>query len=149
MLFRSNLKATSIQLNKENGLLVTNLNPQQLNPTFDANNALNQDLVWSSSNESIVKVSNGKLVSISSGNATITAKLNDSVYSTIDVKSMILGDNNKDNKTDLLDLIALRRYLTSQVTFDSLSQDYGDINRDGKVDLLDLIKLRRILIGME
>lgn len=144
-----NLKATSIQLNKENGLLVTNLNPQQLNPTFDANNALNQDLVWSSSNESIVKVSNGKLASISSGNATITAKLNDSVYSTIDVKSMILGDNNKDNKTDLLDLIALRRYLTSQVTFDSLSQDYGDINRDGKVDLLDLIKLRRILIGME
>jgi len=144
-----NISATSMQLNKENGLLVTNLLPQQIYPTFDANNAILQDITWSSSNDSIVKVLNGKLSAVANGYATITAKLNDSVYSTLDVRSIILGDYNKDNKTDLLDLVTLRRYLTNQATFDSESLDYGDVNRDGKVDLLDLVKLRRILVGME
>ncbi len=144
-----NLGATSINLNKENGLLVTSLLPQQIYPTFDANNAILQDLTWLSSNDSVVKVLNGKLSAVSNGYATITAKLNDSIYTTLDVRSMILGDNNKDNKTDLLDLVTLRRYLTNQVSFDSESLDYGDVNRDGKVDLLDLVKLRRILVGLE
>ena len=146
---RGSRNASSIQLNKENGLLVTNLKPQQLNPTFDANNALNQDITWLSSNESVVRVSNGRITSVSNGDATITGKLNETVYATINVTSKILGDNNKDNKTDILDLFALRRYLTNQVVFDTQSLDLGDINRDGKVDLLDLVKLRRILVGLE
>ena len=40
-------------------------------------NATNKNVVWSSSNESVAKVSNGKVTAVSPGSVTITAKTDD------------------------------------------------------------------------
>ncbi len=48
-----------------------------LTATVKPDNATNKNVVWSSSNESVAKVSNGKVTAVSPGSVTITAKTDD------------------------------------------------------------------------
>ena len=58
-------------------------------------------------------------------------------------KTVIYGDANGDGKINLLDLIAMRKYLAKwNIEIDTVA---ADCNADGKVNLLDLILLRKYL----
>ena len=59
------------------------------------------------------------------------------------IPSVNYGDLNSDDKINLLDLIAMRKYLAKwNVTVDTAA---ADCNADGKINLLDLILLRKYL----
>ena len=60
-----------------------------------------------------------------------------------DTSSTMYGDTNSDSKINLLDLIAMRKYLAKWSV--EINTNAADCNGDGKVNLLDLIMLRKYL----
>ena len=67
---------SGITLDKTN-LEIVKGDTLSLNATISPNTAEDKKVIWSSSNEIIVKVDNGKVTGINEGEATITAKTND------------------------------------------------------------------------
>lgn len=68
-----------------------------LNATIYPETAEDKKIIWSTSNEKIAKVDNGKVTAISEGEATITAKTNDGGYTAeckIIVKKLDISINN-------------------------------------------------------
>ncbi|MGN0114884.1 MAG: dockerin type I repeat-containing protein, partial [Acutalibacteraceae bacterium] len=68
--------------------------------------------------------------------ASITVHLSSST-------EVVYGDCNYDGKVNLLDLIAMRKYLAKWSI--SIDQTAADCNCDGKLNLLDLIVMRKYL----
>lgn len=60
------------------------------------------------------------------------------------VSARTYGDLNSDGKVNLLDLVAMRKYLAKwAVTIDTVA---ADVNKDGKINLLDLVMMRKVLV---
>ena len=76
----SGISVTGISLNKTS----TNLNvggEEQLTATISPSDATNKNIVWSSSDSSIVSVNNGLIKALQAGQATITATSEDGNFS--------------------------------------------------------------------
>lgn len=71
-----------------------------------------------------------------------TAKTTTAEPTTVEQK-VNYGDLNSDENVNLLDLIAMRKYLAKWTV--KIDEKAADCNADGKVDLLDLILLRKYL----
>ena len=83
-------EATGIKLDKSTAELVTG-ETLTLNATFEPADAVTQDITWTSSDNSVAMVTNGKVVAVNAGVATITATAGSmSASCTITVKK---GDN--------------------------------------------------------
>ena len=73
MVLNTNIQITNISLNKNNiEMKVGEL--FQLKPTIVPDTATIRDITWTSSNENVVTVNNGKVLGKKKGNATITVK---------------------------------------------------------------------------
>ena len=57
----------------------------------------------------------------------------------------VFGDANDDGKTDLLDLVRMRKYLAGLPA--ELIPICSDLNGDGEVSSSDLVRLRKLLVG--
>ena len=69
------------------------------------------------------------------------------IYGNTPVKSnepTITGDINSDGEIDILDYIALQKYIINP---DSVKLDNPDINGDNKVNTADLLQLRKIIVS--
>ncbi len=67
---------TGITLNKETTTLTVG-SKETLTVTIEPENASNKNVIWSSTNEEIVKVENGEITAVSTGTAKITAEAAD------------------------------------------------------------------------
>ena len=56
------------------------------------------------------------------------------------------GDVNGDGKTDIRDLVRIKKYLADP---DSIVVYGADYNKDGRIDSLDLAGIRKLLLGIE
>ena len=128
--------------------------------TIVPDNATNKDILWESSNPSIVSVdASGAIIARSPGNATITVKSKDgNTTKTINVTvnasetpeiEVTLGDINLDGAINMTDLIKLRKYFAGLETLDERALKNADINKDGTVNMTDIIKLRKYFAGLE
>ena len=54
------------------------------------------------------------------------------------------GDLNNDGKVNLLDVIAMRKYLARWTI--TIDEEAADANQDGKINLLDLIMMRKVIV---
>jgi len=60
---------------------------------------------------------------------------------------VIYGDVNGDSALDIVDLVAIRKYLLGQLNLNEANKIACDINHDGTVDIVDLVAERKALLG--
>ena len=98
------IKVESVKLDKKT-LSITEGNNYTLKATIRPENATNKILEWSSSNEKVAKVENGKVMAISEGTTNITVTTKDGKYidsCKVTVTKNIVRPTNKDEKADSL-----------------------------------------------
>lgn len=144
---------TGILLNKTSVILNIGDN-EILAATVLPNNATNKNVDWSSSNNNIATVSNGKVTAKSTGTAVITATTADGGYTascTVTVKadsSTVIGDANGDGEIDFTDAIVVLKHDAglSALTGDKLTS--ADANGDGEIDFVDAILILKYDSGL-
>ena len=57
-----------------------------------------------------------------------------------------LGDLNGDSEVDLLDLIRLKKYVSSSNT--NITEGTGDLDKDGEIDSVDIAIMRKSLLDV-
>lgn len=62
-------------------------------------------------------------------------------------KIIINGDITKDGKTDIKDLVKLRKYLINAEQFDDLQEKAADVSFDSQISIKDLVQMRKIIIS--
>ena len=142
----------SIKLNKE----VLNLEVDdtfELIATINPNNATNKKVKWSSSNEKVVTIKDGKVTAKGEGSAVITVEsLDGNAKTTITVSvidPLVTGDVDGDGKVNIVDLVQLRKHLAGITTLKGDAFKGADVTKDGVVNILDLVKIRKHLAGLE
>lgn len=93
------VNATGISLNKASLTMKTG-DVDTLTATITPQNATNKTVVWSSDNEKVATVSNGKVTAKAAGTVTITAKTNDGKYTATCKITITNKVNNSDTKKD-------------------------------------------------
>jgi aryl-phospho-beta-D-glucosidase BglC (GH1 family) len=127
--------------------------PTELQKVVD-NGLLNCKISYKTSDDKVVNVSqDGKITATGIGTTTITTTviLGDSTKSfttTIEVKSSsapLLGDVNADGEVDILDYIALQKYIVDPST--TITTTNANLNGDSKINTADLLALRKIILN--
>lgn len=62
-------------------------------------------------------------------------------------KIIVNGDITKDGKTDIKDLVKLRKYLINAEQFDDLQKKAADVSLDNQISIKDLVQMRKIIIS--
>ena len=112
----------------------------QFTVTYNPNDTTDdKTVIWSSSDESVVKVVNGKVTAIGAGEATITAKvgLYTATCKIIVKDKYALGDVNLDGKVSAMDARCVLQYVAGTRTLTDEQLKYADMNGDGKVSSID------------
>ena len=135
------LNKTSISINKgETASLISTINPS---------NATDQSVTWTTSDKNVVRVNNGVISGIGSGNATITAKSKNGktvsckvtvVNKNIDVEGISLNTTQAslvvDNKIDLVATIIPSGASDKSVAWSSSNNKVAKVDSKGKVKAL-------------
>ncbi len=123
---------------------------KQLAASILPENASNQAVIWSSSDESIATVNdNGNVTGVSAGTTVITVMTVDGSYSdtctvTVEAVSGILyGDVSGDGKVNVVDANMIRRHAAKLITLEDDKLVAGDVSGDGKVNVVDANLIRR------
>ena len=138
------------------------LSPQSLTMNIGETNTITATTVpsgysvtWTSSNTSVVTVSNGTITAKGTGTANITAKFtyNGVIYSavcTVMVNDDIIarGDINGDGAVDAGDAVLISRYDAGFITLTTAQLEVGDVNGDGTVDAGDAVIISRYDAGL-
>lgn len=109
----------------------------------------NDDAVWKSDNENVVRVELGRLYPQSEGTATVTAKLDGVVYEckvTVTPYVYQTGDVDMNEKIDLYDVIFIAKYIMGMTELNEEQASLADYNSDNKVDLYDAIGIATTLL---
>lgn len=109
----------------------------------------NDDAVWKSDNEDVVRVELGRLYPQSEGTATVTAKLDGVVYEckvTVTPYVYQTGDVDMNEKIDLYDVIFIAKYIMGMTELNEEQASLADYNSDNKVDLYDAIGIATTLL---
>ena len=102
-------------------------------------------ITWSSSNENVIKVTNGKVTAVGKGEAVVTAKVgNFSATCKVVVANYVAGDVNGDGKVSIIDARHVLQYAAGSRTLDSNQLKSADINGDSKVTAIDARKILQI-----
>ncbi len=122
---------------------------KQIEASIKPLNVSGRELVYSTSDSSVVNVSNdGKLTAVSSGTAVITVtepKSGVKTEITVEVNG-ILGDVNHDNEITVLDVTAIQIYLTRLKPEGIFDESLADVNKDGKINIIDASLLQLMLV---
>lgn len=122
-----------------------------LNLKISVNTGADPDgVVWTSSDQSVVQIVNGKPKLVGVGRATLRAVFagNGDVYDEITINSLFLrGDYNPDGVVDTKDSVGLAQYLAKWDSVDKtpLAMEAADTNKDGVVDIKDAVLLSQYL----
>ena len=138
---------TGITLNKTSTTLTVG-GTETLTATIIPSNATNQNITWTSSNNNIATVSNGKVTAKAAGTIIITATTADGGYTanctvtvTANASSVTVGDANGDGDVDFADAIVVLKHDAGITTLTGDKLTAADVNGDGDVDFVDAIQI--------
>ena len=149
---------TGVTLNKESIKLKAS-GTETLTATVMPQSATDRTVSWSTSDASVVTVSNGVITAISPGTATITATTSDGGYkascvvivvegvlvsSVEDAVLKVYGNINGDKTIDNEDLSLLQSLVEVGTKLDSTNV-MADANNDGKIDAQDVSVVKKII----
>ncbi|SHJ92524.1 SpoIID/LytB domain protein [Anaerobranca californiensis DSM 14826] len=112
-------------------------------------NATNKEVIWSSSDDKIIKVDKtGKISPLAVGTATITATTVDGNFKdSITVNVYKYGDVNGDGVVNVSDAIIILKYIVGDHPKSDLLYAAGDVNGDGRIDVSDAILILQRTVG--
>ena len=145
----NNVPLKGISLNKSE-LSMFNGDTQVLTVSYNPSNTTDSKLVtWSSSDTSVCTVSNGTVVAIGRGQATITAKVgNYTATCHVTVSNDIkIGDVDSNGVVTLTDALMIFKYKTNEITLSSSALKAADTDRNGKVELADALRIFKYKSG--
>lgn len=100
---------------------------EKLQVTFEPSYAANVEVEWSSTDESVVAVSGGEVTGIGEGEATISVKTTDGIYSdscNVSVKASSNSETDKSDENDSEDIDS-----TEDATLDETAESAEDIDK--------------------
>ena len=105
-----------------------------------------KSVTWLSSNDSVIKVENGKVTAVGKGEAIITAKVGNlsATCKVVVTGDYIIGDVNNDGKVTAIDARNVLQYAAGTKSFNSQQLKCADVNNDGKVTAFDARKILQI-----
>ena len=150
-----------IRLAPERLLLVAGGTPAELTAEVIPGNASHDQLVWSSSDDAVARVSEGSVIPGEPGSAVITATTADGSYSAscaVEVRPAVVplemvdpdlyGDLDGNGTVDVSDAITLLRYITGHIPLAPEQQRLGDVNEDGAINVADAVLILRYIVGL-
>ncbi len=117
--------------------------------TISGNSIYNDNAVWESDNEDIVRVELGKIYPQSVGSATVTAELDGITYEcNITVTPYIYhtGDVDMNKDINLYDVILIAKYIIGIAEISEEQLSLADYTNDSKIDLYDVIEISKTLM---
>ncbi|NLA26377.1 MAG: hypothetical protein GX878_03175, partial [Firmicutes bacterium] len=150
-----------IRLAPERLLLVAGGTPAELTVEVIPGNASHDQILWSSSNDAVASVGEGRVIPGKPGNAVITATTTDGGYSAscaVEVRPAVVplemadpdlyGDLDGNGTVDVSDVITLLRYITGHIPLAPEQQRLADVNEDGAINVADAILILRYIVGL-
>lgn len=116
------------------------------NPT---NTTDNKSVIWSSSDNTVATVKDGKVVAIGKGEATITAKVG-SYTATCKVvvsNNIIIGDIDADGYVTISDALLIFKYKTNEISLSATALKAADTDKNGTVELADALRIFKYKSG--
>ena len=147
---QNNIPMTGIKLNTTS-LSLFNGDSSNLSVSYQPTNTTdNKTVTWSSSNNSVATVSNGKVTAVGKGEATITAKVG-SFTATCKITvnaNVILGDIDADDSVTIADALLIFKYKTGEISnLSDLALLAADTDISGKVELADALRIFKFKSG--
>ena len=147
---QNNIPMTGIKLNTTS-LSLFNGDSSNLSVSYQPTNTTdNKTVTWSSSNNSVATVSNGKVTAVGKGEATITAKVG-SFTATCKITvnaDVILGDIDADDSVTIADALLIFKYKTGEISnLSDLALLAADTDISGKVELADALRIFKFKSG--
>ncbi|MCQ2129659.1 MAG: Ig-like domain-containing protein [Bacteroidaceae bacterium] len=149
----TDVKVTSISLNKTEISKIEVGEQVQLTATVLPTNATNRNVTWSSSNSKVATVdANGLVTIVGEGEAIITAKTTDgsnlsaTCKITVPHVEVLLGDANADGVVDVSDITAIASFILGRQPAVFIKQN-ADANQDGYIDVSDITFVTSIILG--
>lgn len=127
--------------NGETKTLTVNYNP--------SNTTDNKSVVWTSSDNSVATVKDGKVVAIGKGETTITAKVGTfaATCKVIVSNKVIVGDIDADGQVTISDALMIFKYKTNEITLSQTALKAADTDKNGKVELADALRIFKYKSG--
>ena len=124
----------------------------KLQPKTYADNSMEEEFYWSSSDSDIAEVDEtGRVELKNSGKAVITIRTAHNVQAECEIIVMengILGDTNGDESVDIADALMVARYDAGLIQLDETQLSVSDVNKDGSVDIADSLMIARYDAGL-
>lgn len=128
----------------------------ELKATIEPEDALNKNIIWSSSNEDIVTISKeGIITALASGNVVITAITEDGgkeVSCKVTVKEKEneekLGDVDNSGDIDVNDALIILKISASLITPTQAQEKIADVNGDNTIDSADALLVLKYAAGL-
>ena len=118
---------------------------QPSNTTYD------KTVAWSSSNNSVATVSNGKVIAVGKGEATITAQVGSfkatCKVTVSDNTNIKLGDIDADGSVTIADALMIFKFKTGEITLSTSAQKAADTDKNNKVELADALRIFKFKSG--
>ncbi len=138
--------ATGVELDKES-ITIKVGESDTLVATVLPSTAANKKVTWTSSDDTIVTVVDGVVTGVKAGTATITVtsvsgKFTDTCAVTVE-STVLYGDVDGSKSINMLDVLALRKYLANLDT--NINLENANCDKTGGINMLDLLALRRYL----
>lgn len=146
---------TDIQVKKlylsQNEMVLGKGQESSLNVTVMPSEYVDTNVLWKSSNPSVVSVDQtGMVTALADGEATITVMSSNGVSASCSVmvgNNVNAGDINADGSVDLTDLMSCLHHVSGSRMLEGTSLQAADVNGDETVDLADLMRILHYVSG--
>lgn len=145
----NNIPLKGISLDK-NELSMFNGETKTLTVNYNPTNTTdNKSVVWTSSDNSVATVKDGKVVAIGKGEATITAKVGTytATCKVIVSNKVLVGDIDADGQVTISDALMIFKYKTNEISLSQTALKAADTDKNGKVELADALRIFKYKSG--
>lgn len=116
-----------------------------------SNTTCDKTVAWSSSNNSVATVSNGKVTAVGKGEATITAQVGSfkatCKVTVSDNTNIKLGDIDADGSVTIADALMIFKFKTGEIALSTSAQKAADTDKNNKVELADALRIFKFKSG--
>ncbi len=123
---------------------------QTLSVSYNPTNTTDSKAVtWTSSDTSVATVKDGKVIAMSVGTATITAKVGNytATCKVVISNKILIGDIDADGVVTIADALMIFKYKSGEITLSNNALTAADVDKNGSVGIADALKIFKYMSG--